>query len=136
LKGKRAQVLAHAKWVRISIDYTSARQMVDSRNVPERFYDDIINNIHTFAELKNSKCDLGINFIITKSNYNDIVPFAKMMKSAGVENIRFSPVYVNNFAAYHAPIADRVTEQLKQCQEFCDDSFSINTTYILMSLVQ
>lgn len=133
LNDARAKVLAHAKWVRVSIDYTSAEQMAESRNVPTRFYGEIIDNLRNFAAIKDKGCDLGINFIITQSNYNDIVPFARLMKSVGVENVRFSPVYVNNFVSYHAPIADRVTEQLKQCQEFCDDTFSINTTYVLDS---
>lgn len=133
LSGDRAAMLSFAKWVRISMDYTDAAQMAQSRNVSERFFDIVMKNIESFAKLKHASCDLGINFIITHENHANIVDFAKRLKDAGVENVRFSPVYVNNFKEYHEPIAARVIEQLQECQAFCDDNFSINTTYDLDS---
>jgi len=133
LSGERAVALGKAKWVRISMDYTSAKQMSESRNVPEASFDNILKNITTFSTTKESTCDLGINFIITRENHEGIVPFAKRLKDSGVGNIRFSPVYIEGFKTYHEPIAQRVREQLAECQDFCDDSFSINTTYDLTS---
>lgn len=133
LNNDRADILGHAKWVRVSMDYTSAQQMVNSRNVPERFFTGVLNNLESFSKNKQKSCDLGINFIITRDNYEGIVPFAKQLKDCGVENVRFSPVYVTNFKQYHEPIASRVIEQLAECQSFCDENFSINTTYDLDS---
>lgn len=133
LNNDRADILGHAKWVRVSMDYTSAQQMVNSRNVPERFFTGVLKNLEIFSKNKQKSCDLGINFIITRDNYEGIVPFAKQLKDCGVENVRFSPVYVTNFKQYHEPIASRVIEQLAECQSFCDENFSINTTYDLDS---
>ena len=133
IKGERADILKQAKWVRVSMDYTDAMQMQESRNTPARFFDSVMENLSEFAKSKPASCDLGINFIITRDNYQNIVPFAKRLKEVGVENVRFSPVYVNNFISYHAPIAERVVEQLLECQSFCDENFSINTTYDLTS---
>lgn len=133
LSHDRAEVLYKASWVRVSMDYTSSKQMVESRNVPDRFYAGVIDNLIEFAKHKSSTCDLGINFIITRSNYEGITEFALKLKSYGIENVRFSPVYVQNFKEYHTPIAARVLEQLQDCQAFCDDSFSVNTTYDLDS---
>jgi MoaA/NifB/PqqE/SkfB family radical SAM enzyme len=133
LAGERAEVLGNAKWVRISMDYTSAEQMASSRNVPDRSFDSVMQNIKNFSNTKTESCDLGINFIITRYNYEGLVPFAKQLKDAGVSNVRFSPVYVQNFKEYHNTIATRVREQLAECQSFCDDDFTINTTYDLDS---
>lgn len=133
LQGVRAETLAHAKWVRISMDYTSEKQMVESRNVPGRFFTGVLDNITNFTKIKDVNTDLGVNFIITRDNYEGIVDFAKQLKDCGVENIRFSPVYISGFKEYHAPIAARVVEQLLECQSFCDGNFSINTTYDLDS---
>lgn len=133
LNNDRADILGHAKWVRVSMDYTSAQQMVNSRNVPERFFTGVLKNLEIFSKNKQKSCDIGINFIITRDNYEGIVPFAKQLKDCGVENVRFSPVYVTNFKQYHEPIASRVIEQLAECQSFCDENFSINTTYDLDS---
>ena len=133
LSKARAEALYKAKWVRVSIDYTSAEQMVASRHVPEKFYQEILDNLKSFAAGKPATCDLGVNFICTRENHDNLVPFARTLKDCGVENVRFSPVYLTNFLEYHAPIAARVTEQLIECQALCDDSFSVNTTYDLTS---
>jgi hypothetical protein len=50
-----------------------------------------------------------------------------------VENVRFSPVYVQGFRDYHKDIAVRVREQLAECQALVDDTFSVNSTYDLDS---
>ncbi len=127
LSKERAQILKNAKWVRVSMDYTSADQMVASRNVPARFYDGVIQNLRDFSAIKNG--DLGINFIVTRNNFEGLVPFADFLKGCGVDNIRFSPVYVDGFSAYHEPIAAKVTAQLLEIQSLCSDKFSVNSTY-------
>lgn len=133
LSDRRAHLLLHAKWVRVSIDYTSAEQMAASRHVPPRLFDQILANLRDFAAKKPATCDLGVNFIVTRYNYENLVPFARELRARGVQNIRFSPVYVENFQEYHAPIAARVREQLAEAQALCVDGFSINTTYDLTS---
>ncbi|MCX6896574.1 MAG: radical SAM protein [Verrucomicrobia bacterium] len=133
LSGERAQVLAKAKWVRVSIDYTTAKQMVDSRNVADRSFDQVLDNLRNFSKIKSSDTDPGINFNVTGYNYEGLLPFAKTLKDCGVENVRFSPVYVSNFREYHEPIAPRVREQLREIQAICDDRFSVNSTYDLDS---
>ena len=133
LSGERAQALAGGKWVRVSIDYTTQKQMVDSRNVAERSFEHVLDNLQNFARIKSGVTDLGINFIVTQYNHEGLIPFARTLKECGVENIRFSPVYVSNFLEYHEPIADRVREQLLEIQTFCDARFSVNSTYSLDS---
>lgn len=129
LSGAREVVLYRAKWVRISIDYTSAAQMAKSRNVPEAFFGKVMDNIFHFALNKKPECDLGVNFIVTRENHLSLVPFAKELKKIGVENIRFSPVYLEGFNEYHLPIKEAVEVQLSALQGICDDRFTINSFY-------
>jgi len=132
LNGERAEVLSFAKWVRVSIDYTDAEGMNASRNVPLASFEAVMQSLRNFAKIKKS-CDLGVNYIVTRYNYKNLVPFARKLKDAGVENIRFSPVYVQGFKEYHQPIAEEVEMQLRECQSFCDENFTINSTYDLNS---
>jgi MoaA/NifB/PqqE/SkfB family radical SAM enzyme len=132
LTGKRAELLSQGKWVRVSIDYTNAESMRQSRNVALASFDGVMRNLESFAKIKGT-CDLGINYIVTRDNYKELVPFARRLKDIGVNNIRFSPVYVKGFKEYHTPIAKEVEAQLVDCQRFCDDEFTINTTYDLNS---
>lgn len=133
LTGERAEILTRAKWVRVSIDYTSAEQMHQSRAVPPASFEAVLKNMRNFAAAKTATCDLGVNFIVTRYNYEGITPFAQTLKECGVENVRFSPVYVQGFKDYHRDIAVRVREQLAECQALVDDTFSVNSTYDLDS---
>lgn len=129
LAKERAAVLANAKWVRVSMDYTTGVQMKRFRNVPEKSFDSVISNIRKFADIKNKDCDLAVNYIVHKNNYENLYEFSKLLKESGVENVRYSPMYVPNFYEYHKPIADYVNGELKKVQELVDASFSVNTTY-------
>ncbi len=133
LLGERAELLEGAKWVRISIDYTNAEQMAKSRNVPLRSFEQVMRNIEDFAAARSEDCDLGINFIVTRENHADLADFAIALRSLGVDNIRFSPVYCQGFQEYHAPIAARVEEQLRQLQAHCSERFTVNSFYDLAS---
>lgn len=132
LSGDRAQLLSHAKWIRVSMDYTTSEQMVASRHVSPKAFARVMTNIASFADRK-SGCDLGVNFIVTRYNYLGLVEFSTMLKSLGVQNIRFSPVYVEGFIDYHFPIKPDVDAQLERIQALCDDTFSVNSTYDIAS---
>lgn len=133
LRGDRAKELEQAKWVRVSMDYTNDEQMKKSRNTALGMFGDVMANLMQFAGNKAPGCDLGVNFIVTRENYEGLVEFARTLKILGVENVRFSPVYVQNFRQYHELIAPRVREQLQAAQYLCDDTFSLNSTYDLDS---
>jgi len=83
--------------------------------------------------LKGRYCDLGVNYIVHRDNCEGIVKFARTLKEAGVENIRFSPMWTPDFLAYHAPIKPRMEQQLSELQALVDDRFTINSTYDLGS---
>lgn len=129
LFGDRAVALNQAKWVRVSMDYTNGKQLKRFRNVPEDGFNEILWNISEFARKKPRECDLGVNFIIHKGNWHNLEQFSRELKNSGVENIRFSPMYVPNFREYHAPFYRQVQEQLAKIQDLCDSTFSVNSTY-------
>jgi MoaA/NifB/PqqE/SkfB family radical SAM enzyme len=126
---RRAEVLAHAKWVRVSIDYTSAAEMAASRAVPEKNFAMVLTNLKKFASMKDEGCDLGVNFIVHQNNYHRIAEFAGTLKDLGVENVRFSPMWVPQIASYHAPILKEVQRQMERARALIDERFSINSTY-------
>lgn len=133
LRSHRAAILGKAKWVRVSMDYVNAEQMILSRRVKAKAFTDTMDNLRTFAALKSESCDLGVNYIVHKANYEGIAEFAKTLKESGVENVRFSPMWIPDFVEYHTPIKARVEEQLAQAQCLVDERFTINSTYELNS---
>jgi MoaA/NifB/PqqE/SkfB family radical SAM enzyme len=134
LVGAKAYALRAARWVRVSMDYSDADQMVASRNVPARFFEEVIENMRTFAKYKKRSCDLGVNFIVTRENHTSLIEAASLLKSIGVENVRFSPVYLEAFREYHAPIAKAVNYQLAEIgASIVDEGFTVNSFYELDS---
>ena len=135
LKGERAEVLAHAKWVRVSMDYSCADELHRFRHVDGKQFNEIIDNIRNFAKIKHWSCDLYVNFIVHADNCSRLFTFSSLLKECGVQNVRFSPMWVSpGFHEYHRKIAVQVQEQLDQIRDkLADKNFSVNTTYDLMS---
>jgi MoaA/NifB/PqqE/SkfB family radical SAM enzyme len=129
LAKERASVLRSAKWVRVSMDYSNGEQMKRFRNVPEKSFDSVMKNIGDFSAIKSNDCDLAVNYIVHKNNFLGLYDFTKKLKDLGVENVRFSPMYVENFYDYHSAIASQVDAELDKIASLIDGRFSVNTTY-------
>lgn len=135
LSDERAETLANAKWVRVSMDYSCKEELAKFRHVHESMFDEIMVNIAAFAKRKSKTCDLYVNFIVHADNCSKLFQFSQQLKDCGVQNVRFSPMWLSpGFHEYHRKIAARVQVQLDQIRDkIVDKTFSVNTTYDLMS---
>ena len=133
LENRRAEILAQAHWVRVSVDYTTAEQMAETRKIMPDNFGRILGNIAAFAKIKDDSCDLGVNYITTRDNYRGLAEFAKRLKGCGVDNLRVSPVWRPDFQEYHAPIADAVRAEIEAAQKLADNNFSVYSSYDLES---
>lgn len=133
LTGPRAEMLAHAKWVRVSMDYVNPIQMEQFRGVKDhKRFDKILSNMEAFAKIKGD-CDLGINFIVHNRNHLGLFQFAQMMEAIGVENIRFSPMWVSpGFHEYHRDLVPLVETELRAIRE-SGMKLTVNSTYDITS---
>ena len=82
-------------WIRISIDagsektYNKLRKTNSANNFSE-----VINNIKALAEIKKklkSKIIIGVGFVVTENNYNEILDFANLFKDIDVNYCQFKP---------------------------------------------
>ncbi len=130
LKGRNAELLARAKWVRISIDSIDAANYAEIRGIGENALPDLLKNIDKFAKIKNKNCELGINFVIGKENYTEIEQVAVTMKGLGVNHVKFAPLFSNETEEYHKNFKDEVIEKLDELgRSLNDDSFKIIDLY-------
>ncbi len=129
LTKERARTLSRAKWVRVSMDYTNGNQMRAFRNVNEKSFQSILKNLESFSLLKDKSCDLAVNYIVHRDNHKGLFEFAKILKAHGVENVRFSPMYTQNFYEYHSAFESEVNLELHKIQSLVDESFTVNSTY-------
>jgi len=105
------------KWIRISIDYSSPDSLARSRNIHHGEFDKIMANISklcSYKRITGSKVEIGVNFIVHKDNKSSIAEMANTLANVGVDNIRFSPIWIPDFRRYHEEIEDDVLDQLKE----------------------
>ena len=130
LNSEMAQHLVSASWVRLSVDYWDGESIASSRGVSPKMFGVIMDNWQNFIEVKDPACDAEINFITTKENYKHIEEACAMVKAIGSENIRFCPMYNNDFINYHIPIKDEVNRRLANARKlYEDDSFHVYSSY-------
>ena len=129
LMGERAKVFHSAKWVRVSFDSPIEEKYMALRRVSAESFQQVVRNIKDFADQKDKSCTLGINFVVSKANYQQVYEAAKLLKSLGVDNVKFAAMD-GNVPHYHDGIKDDVIEQIQRAQEdFVDDNFAIFNNY-------
>ena len=130
LKGERADVLAKAKWVRISFDSANAATYSNVRQIPRTAFDEVCDNIQKFSRIKNENCELGINFVINHENADQIYNMAEMVKKLGVNHIKFAARVTKDLFEYHAPFKESAIDQIHRAKaELENETFRIINKY-------
>lgn len=130
LKGKKAEILTNAKWVRISMESATDETYCKIRGIKKGSHIEVCENIKNFAKIKNKTCELGINFVIGKDNFKEVYEMAKLVKNLGVNHIKFASAISNNVEEYHKNIKQNVIEQIhKAIDDFEDEKFKIINLY-------
>jgi Predicted Fe-S oxidoreductases len=129
LEGRKAELLADAKWIRVSLESAHASTYESIRGV--NTFDRIIQNISDFIQKKSPSCTVGINCVVTRDNFQEIYDLCKLMSTLGVNNVKLSPLRLDgDLREYHKPIQDSVKYQIKQAkEEFENNQFKIIDKY-------
>ncbi len=118
-----------AKWIRISLDSANTITYKKIRSVDT--FNKVIDNIKQFSKIKPIECELGINYVVTKDNFDQIIDFCELANSIGVNNVKFSPqISKNDFLDYHKNFKDKAIAQLNIAKEkFRDSNLNIIDKY-------
>lgn len=130
LDGERAEILCEAKWVRISLDAGTAEVYEDIRGLRPGMFAKVCDNIRRFAEIKNKDCEFGINYVIHHKNAHQVYETAKLVKSLGVNHIKYAARITKDLFEYHQPYKESVVAQLRRVEkEVADESFNVINKY-------
>jgi len=129
LKGDIAKLLDDASWVRISADSSSLKNYSNIRNIRDNALLDIFKNIREFNKIRRGH--FGINYVVHKRNYKEVLDSAATYKCLGVDNIKFAPLIDKNLdVGYHKNIKDDVSLQIKKAQDmYNSDTFQVIDRY-------
>ncbi|MBF0426617.1 MAG: radical SAM protein [Magnetococcales bacterium] len=133
LKGRMAEVFArHGTWVRISIDAWDDASYAHARRIPEGEFSRVCANMRAFTAL-DSRCVLGISFIVTRENHAHILEACRIFKDLGVNHVKLSGAVVANDGAennaYHRPIKAATGDQIAAAKALSDSRFTVIDHY-------
>lgn len=123
-------LLAKGNWVRISIDCATKETYSKVRSVPEHWYDRVLTNVERIVtarnNLQNSKLHIGIGFVVTKDNWWEVIDAVKTAHDLGVDNIRISAVFQNNYFNYFKDFYDDAAGAVKTAVKlYNNDKFKV-----------
>ncbi len=129
LAGRKAELLANAKWVRISEESGCAETYSKIRGVGKGAFDVMCDNIANFASIKNANCELGVNYVIGPQNYNEVFKAGKLMQDLGVNHIKYTALISNDVEKEHEPFKKLVIEQINDLIKSKNDDFRVINLY-------
>jgi len=134
LEGELAEIFSrHASWLRISIDGWDDESYSCYRRVPKGEFTKVMNNIRNFNKLK-GKCYVGAVIIVDKENASHVYSLIRLLRDAGVNNVKVSPCIVSNNGLennrYHKPLFKRVKSQIQEsAKRLSKSGFEIYDAY-------
>lgn len=112
----KAELLSHAKWVRISLESGCAETYSEIRGVNKHAFGQVCQNIENFAKNKKSECELGVNFVVGPNNYREVYQTGVLMKKLGVDHIKYTALMGNDAEKIHAPFKAEVISQIHKLE--------------------
>ena len=137
LRGEAAEVFAaHGTWLRVSMDGWDAASYARYRNVSEREFGRVLENMAAFKAL-GGPCRLGVSYIVDRENAPHVLAMVRRLKDVGVDSVKISPCVVANEGeknnAYHQPVFETVKEQAQRAvAELADAGFEVFDSYHLL----
>lgn len=121
-------LLAAFSWVRVSIDAGKAETYAMIRNTKPESYNKALHNVADLAAIiseKKSDCTLGIGFVVTPQNWQEIELGVLAARAAGASNIRLSAVFSNEDEKPYIEIYHGIKAIIARALAHETDSFKV-----------
>ena len=133
-------VVDSLSWIRISMDAGKAKSYDDLRitNKSNNFKV-VLDNIKKLIKIKkerNSKITIGVGFVVTQDNYEEVLDFANLFKNLDVDYCQYKPEIIqierNGASDKKQQIsptfwANKVIDLLDQASEILGEKFQCNS---------
>lgn len=123
---KMLKPLSGAMWIRVSMDAGNENTYARTRRVPKSFFKKAWDNIRRIADVKSEKTILGVGFVVTRDNYDEIYKGAELAKNSGADNFRISAAFTQEDFEYHKSHFEAAAEMSKAVvHDFSSPNFKI-----------
>ncbi len=131
-KHLRTEILPQFSWVRVSIDAGYAATYAAVRRTPIMNWDHVWNHVVDLADAiadEKSQTVLGLGFVVTPDNWEEIVSFARIAKTTGARNIRFSAMFSPKDEKPFADIYKEIAALIKGVRKLESKNFTIHDNF-------
>lgn len=128
LGAREMQALLRATWVRVSLDAASADRYRTIRRTTSMAFETVLQHLREFVALKQatrSAVTIGIGFVVTRENWQEVLEATRLARDLGVDNIRLSAVFQPERAAYFAPFFETASALCREAEALSSDTFRV-----------
>ncbi len=121
-------MLARAAWVRFSLDAGNEATYRSLRGVSESVFRRTWKNIdRVVVEKYHQQTDviIGIGFVVTRENFDEVITATEDARDAGVDNIRLSAVFQNDGADYFDAIHPEAITLCREAKKLETPTFKV-----------
>ena len=121
--------LKRVKWIRFSVDAITPEIYTKVHRVPKSVFFVVLKHIKEMVARNIEDCKIGVSFVITENNFQEVGEAAPFFKALGVNNLRFTFVYEPTGAAWLSPEQKKEVEQsMTKARQYEDENFKVFAT--------
>lgn len=112
-----------SKWVRVSVDAGDELSYARIRRINKAMYNKACENIQKLVHIRDSfnpDLVIGVGFVVTKENWQEVVIATEKAKSWGVNNIRISAIFSEDDIDYFDGFWEEANELCKEAKKLED----------------
>lgn len=122
-------VIKNHTWVRIGMNAGEDETFAKITHQRKGTFTRILGSIRRLRqEAKEPEFRIGLNYVVTQDNADEIRTAAALAKKSGAHYVRFEPEFYSHMG--HETISDRISHiasELEFVQSFADDDFEVST---------
>lgn len=121
----RSSLLTKFSWVRVSVDAGTAATYARIRNCPLTHWDTMLRNVAGLAgwiRASHSKCLLGIGWVVTPDNWQELVEGVRVAESTGAAYVRLSAMFNPDDDAPYKEIYSGIKEAIAEAKRRYESS--------------
>jgi len=132
-KRLRTEILPNFSWVRVSIDAGNRETYALIRKTNPMNWDHVWRNVEELAasiKKNKSQCVLGLGFVVTPYNWEEIPDFVRKAARSGADNVRLSAMFSGDGEKPFEDIYDKITVVIHDTQKsYSRENFSIHDNF-------
>jgi MoaA/NifB/PqqE/SkfB family radical SAM enzyme len=132
LRSELRLALTRASWCRISIDAGRQSTYSEIRRVSPSVWDRVWQNIEALVEDKRregSSLEIGVSFVVTKENWDEVTLCAKRARDAGVDNFRCCAMFGTEEERYFTEFYENAAAECREAQKLATPEFRVYNSF-------